>query len=391
VKIAINHTRFSPTGGIEKYVYSLVEHLLNRGHEVHCFVRRWEPYPHPRLHFHAVPALPLGEGIKALSFAYASAFLLRRQRFDIVHAFSKTFEQDIYTDGSGCFDSYLPYLRSASVWRRLSTFRPLLPIAIRHLERRRFVGTVRQQVLAMSKMAEEQILERYGFPPDQIDVLYSGVDTHEFHPHASPSWRDDFRRGYKTKPTATVLLFVGNDYRRKGLATTIEALSRLKKSAPDSTVLWVLGKDRRAAQYEALASRKGVQARFLGTGKSPRDHLRAADVFVFPSLYDIFGNAALEALASGLPSIISTRAGVCELIRDGVDGLLLRDPEDPEELRGHIQTLLRPDTRRRIGAEAQKTASLHTLENHFEKLLEVYMGVLRARGKKDSPGGRSGE
>ena len=402
VKIAINHTRFSPTGGIEKYVYSLVEYLLNGGHEVHCFVRRWEPYPHPRLHFHAVPALPLGEGIKVLSFAYASALLLRGQRFDIVHAFSKTFEQDIYTDGSGCFDDYLIYLRSASLWRRLTTFRPLLAVAIRHLERRRFgcVGgsgdpptTACPRVLAMSRMAQEQILDRYDFPPDQIDVLYCGVDTTEFHPGSSQVWREDFRRQHETGPTATVILFVGNDYRRKGLATAIESLSRLQEgSRADgkkaggsraSTVLWVLGKDRRQAQYESLASRKGVQARFLGARGSPRDYLRAADVFVFPSLYDIFGNAALEALASGLPSIISARAGVSELVRDGVDGLLLRDPEDPEELRGHIQRLLPSDARSQISREARKTASLYSLEKHFEEVLDVYQAVIEARRQND--------
>lgn len=413
VKIAINHTRFSPEGGIEKYVYALVQYLLNEGHEVHCFVRRWEPHVHPRLHFHHVPAIPLGEGIKVLSFAYASALLLRRQRFDIIHAFSKTFEQDVYTDGSGCFDDCLPYRRSASLWRRLTTFRPLLSAAIRHLERRRFgcvggsgdppttpgeppttAGDAQTtkgdpparacpRVLAMSRMAHRQVVDRYDFPADNIEVLYSGVDTTEFRPEASQVWRDDFRRQYQAGPAETVILFVGNDYGRKGLATTIESLSRLKQSnragQDGGTVLWVVGKDRRTRQYQHLAARKNVRARFLGTQRSPRDFLRAADVFVFPSLYDIFGNAALEALASGLPSIVSARAGVSELIRDGIDGLLLRDPQDPAELLGHIRRLLHADDRRRIGAEARKTASLYTLENHLQKLLQVYKEVLQAR------------
>ena len=370
LRIAINHTRFSLAGGIERHVYRLVEHLLSRGHEVHCFVRRWEPYPHPRLHFHAVPVLPFGEGVKALSFAYASAFLLRRQRFDIIHGFTKTFRQDVYTDGAGSLDDYLAALRG---WRGPLKLRPLANLALRHLERRRFQARPAPRVLAMSRLARGQILARYRLPERAVEVLYGGVDAEEFRPATGSTEREAVRCALETPPEAVTVLFAGSDYQRKGLDIAIEALSRLRR--PD-VVLWVLGRDRRRAAYERLARQKGIEARFAGLERRPQEFFRAADVFVFPSRYDIFGNAGLEAMASGLAAVISASAGVSEIVRDGVDSLILREPEDAGELTSHLETLLDPETRRRLGKNARETALRHRLEAHFERVVEVYREVV---------------
>ncbi len=382
VKIAINHTRFARTGGIERYIFTLVERLLAAGHEVHCFVRRWEPHEHPRLRFHRVPVLPLGEGVKALTFAYASARLLERERFDVVHGFTKTFRQDLYTDGSGCFEDYLAYLRTAPPWRRVITYRPLLAFAIRHIERRRFRRAPLPRVLAMSRGTRDQILKRHAFPPELAEILHGGVDTAEFHPARRLEARDRLRRRYDTPDGALVLLVVGNDYRRKGVGCAIEAVARVGHR---DLMLWVAGHDRKMARYEAIARRRGVAARFLGPQARPAECLATADAFLFPSRFDAFGNAALEALAAGLPAIVSSRAGVSELIRDGVNGLLLEDPEDPGELARRIGEILDPARREEIGTRARATAEEHTLERHFARLFEVYREITGARGAWKAP------
>jgi UDP-glucose:(heptosyl)LPS alpha-1,3-glucosyltransferase len=372
VKIAINHTRFARNGGIERYVFALAQRLLAEGHEVHVFARRWEPLEHPRLVFHRVPVLPLGEGMKALTFAYASAALIRRERFDVVHGFSKTFRQDVYTDGSGCFDDYLVYLRSASPWRRITTYRPLLAFAARHVERLRYRREPRPRVLAMSRRTLEQAVERHGFPRDRIEVLHGAVDDREFHPDRRRNVRPEMRRQLRTPEGAIVLLLLGNDYRRKGVSATIEALEKLGGSG---RVLWVAGRDKRVARYEAEARARGVDARFLGPHPSPADCLAAADIFLFPSRYDVFGNAALEAMASGLPAIVSARAGVSEIIEDGVDGLILEDPDDPSEIARRVEALLDPGARAAMASRARAKAEQFALEPHFQRVFQVYEDI----------------
>ena len=105
--IAITHTRFAYTGGVEKYIYSLVERLLDAGHEVRYYASRWEPYEHPRLRFCRVPLVRYPPSLRVLSFNHFARRLVRRQPCDLIHGFTKTDCQDIYTDGSGTLDEYL--------------------------------------------------------------------------------------------------------------------------------------------------------------------------------------------------------------------------------------------------------------------------------------------
>jgi len=66
----------------------------------------------------------------------------------------------------------------------------------------------------------------------------------------------------------------------------------------------------------------------------------AADVFLLPTLYEPFGLVILEALASGVPTIVSATAGASEWLADGIDALLLQDPSDGEEARAALRSIL---------------------------------------------------
>jgi UDP-glucose:(heptosyl)LPS alpha-1,3-glucosyltransferase len=86
-----------------------------------------------------------------------------------------------------------------------------------------------------------------------------------------------------------------------------------------------------------------VSSRILFTGKQHEKverYFAAADVFMLPTLYEPFGLVILEALASGLPSIVSASAGASEWLTDGVDALLLRDPSDGVEAQAALRSVL---------------------------------------------------
>jgi UDP-glucose:(heptosyl)LPS alpha-1,3-glucosyltransferase len=112
---------------------------------------------------------------------------------------------------------------------------------------------------------------------------------------------------------AHTLLFVGSGFERKGLATAIDALARL----PGDSRLIVIGKGD-AAVYEARAERLGVAKRVAWLGARPdvERWYGAADVVVLPTIYEPFGNVHLEALASGVPIVTTSRAGGAEIVRD---------------------------------------------------------------------------
>jgi UDP-glucose:(heptosyl)LPS alpha-1,3-glucosyltransferase len=122
-----------------------------------------------------------------------------------------------------------------------------------------------------------------------------------------------------------VLLHVGSGFERKGVPQLLHALSR----AGNAPWAIVAGKDKRAADAAALARRLGIgeRVRFVGAVSDVRPYYAAADAFVLATLYDPQPNAALEAMACGLPVVTTRQCGAAELIREGESGFV-RDALD---------------------------------------------------------------
>ena len=177
------------------------------------------------------------------------------------------------------------------------------------------------------------------------------------------------RREAEVAETAFVLLFVGSGFERKGLSTAIEALATVR----DARVrLMVIGKGRQGP-YRELAIRRGVHDRIVWLGPRP-DADRwygAADVVVLPTRYEPFGNVHLEALASGVPIITSTRAGGAELIREGFNGFTV-DPLDPRAVATAIERV------RAAPAGMMAEAARHSVEGYtFAAQAEGFLRIYR--------------
>lgn len=378
-KIALTHTRFSYTGGIEKYIYSLVERLLEAGHEVHYFATKWEPYEHERLHFHRVPMVRFLHTLRVLTFNSNCNKLLAKDEYDIIHGFTKTTQQDVYTDGSGCLEEYIDatHWERSPGWRRWYRKTPHQR-AIQAMESGRFQRDAILKIVPMAQFVADQILAHYDVDPARVEVIYNGVELEHFHPSNRQKLGAPFRREHGIAENTPVLLFVGNDWRRKGLDVVLEALAKLAGAGNTTPELLVAGHDNHPEHYQALAQKLGLGDRvhWLGRVREIRVPFAASDLFVFPSRYDVFGNVGLEALASGVPGLLSARAGVSEILDGGPGGARLEDPHDSEELARRMEEFLGAgdmDTRR---AAARKNAERYSWDDHFDRLLEVYEEVL---------------
>ena len=164
-----------------------------------------------------------------------------------------------------------------------------------------------------------------------------------------------------------LLLLVGNELRNKGLPTLLQALTQCRDL---SWHLCVVGSDS-SAGYSAEIEQRQLQGRvtFAGETADILTYYSAADVYVAPSLEDSFNLPALEAMACGLPVILSSSAGMSDYVKDGVDALLLRNPQDADELAVALQRLLAdPSLRATIGSNASQTAALFSWDRHAEEI-----------------------
>jgi UDP-glucose:(heptosyl)LPS alpha-1,3-glucosyltransferase len=393
MRVAITHTRYTAKGGVERYAWDLVKRLLDAGHEVHYFCHFWDKQVDPRVHLHKIPN-PWKQirFMKVWSFDRWLTRHVRRSDFDVVHGFSKSSVQDIYTDGSGCLLDYQAYsiderkgsslakkLRRASLHQR----------QVLAIEERRFTRGNFSKVVAMSDMAAQQIRSRYGLTADEVVTIYNGIDIERFNPKVRDEYRTNYRERIAASQEAFVALCVGNDYKRKGVPTLVEVARLIKERGglPGGRPfrVAVVGKEKHKVEQELsdLCRAKGVydRVKFYGPQDLVERWHAMADLFVLPSRFDAFGNVVLEAMATGVPVLVSSKAGAAEVVREGENGWVLPDPDDASAIADRVVQLAQDEAKRTaMGAKARATAETLSWDHHFAKMLALYEEV--AAGKK---------
>jgi len=380
MKLALIRKKHSPFGGAERYLDTLVEHLLRLGHELHIFANQWESeagISQPktgRLFFHKVPMVNGLSVLKLLSFAINARRLLKKERFDVIHSFERTLYQDIYRAGDGCHKEWLVQrAKYEAPWKTFLVRVNPLHWAFLWIEKQIFKQNNTKIVIANSERGKEEIIRHYNFPPEQIQVIYNGVDSNRFHTALREKLRKDVRDRLGITVDDRVVLFLGSGFERKGLRFAIEALSMMHDP---KIKLIVAGRDD-SRRYKRQAIRLGVMnsVLFYGPTKEPERLYAAADVFVLPTVYEPFSNACLEAMASGVPVVTSKINGVSELIEDGITGVCLEDPSDVGALKDAIQRLLRQGNSETVRWAERKCRSMD-VKNHVRETVECYEAML---------------
>jgi glycosyltransferase involved in cell wall biosynthesis len=233
---------------------------------------------------------------------------------------------------------------------------------------------------AVSQKTAQELGRFYGRDGD-VSVIYHAVDLEQFSPRVRQRLRSQARRELKLPEEAFSLLLIGNDWKNKGLLCLLDAVGQLQDPR-----LWVLvaGRDDRTP-FEARVRSCGLegQVRFLPLRPDVELYYAAADAYVGPSLEDGFGLPPAEAMACGLPVIVSNQAGVCEIITDGVDGLVLKDPRDARELIGLIRRVLQDvGLRHRLGERAVQSARRYTWDRNAA---ETAAFLDKAMSQRDQP------
>jgi UDP-glucose:(heptosyl)LPS alpha-1,3-glucosyltransferase len=161
-----------------------------------------------------------------------------------------------------------------------------------------------------------------------------------------------------------LLLFVANDFKRKGLDTLLQALAKL----PAEVHLAVAGNPAPIAHYRQQAEKLSVATRvhFLGSLDDLVPAYRAADCLAHPTLEDSYAMVVLEAMAHGLPVVVSgpVHCGISRELHDGHEALLLHDPRDAQALARLLRSVLdQPELADLLRQHGLAFAQAHTWES----------------------------
>lgn len=376
LRIAVLNRVFSTSGGgAESYSIRLVEQLASR-HELHVFAQEIG-HARPGVTYHRVSTpLKRPRWVNQLWFALAT-WLATRRGFDVVHSHENTWHGRVQTIHVQPVRHNL--LAGRTGWRRALRWLKIAAsprlLTYLWLEGARFRSRAGQQVVLTSSSLQADALAAYPRAAASMSIVTPGV--------AMPQqpWDRAAARQQLGLPTAgRLLLFVANDYERKGLTTLLAALVPL----PSDLQLAVVGQTGQAQRFRDLAAALGVGGRvhFLGPLDSVGGAYRAADMLVHPTLDDTFAMVVLEGLAHGLPVVVSgpAQCGISSLLRDGKDALLLTDPQDSKELVSTLQRLLAdPLLQQHLGDNGRAFAQGRSWQHAAAQYERIYRASLPDR------------
>ncbi len=363
-------------GGGEKHTWLLMRGLRERG---------W------RVHLAAPPGSPLGEQARADGFgvhlvdfrskwdagsATALYRLIRRERFDVVHA------QDHRSLLLGLPMAWLAGVpvRVATV-HMLNTERSYPPMtgAKRTLYSAidRWLARLATGIVAISKWNRDALL-REGIASQKVRTIYPGIDLREFD---QPGPLHAPNPLVAIPEEAPVVGVVGRLEQQKGVDVLLRAFPAVLERHPEAYIL-VVGDGLQRPRLEVLAAELGVWERtiFAGLRKDVSALLRRFTVMAMPSLYEGLPVVPMEAYTAGVPVVAAAVYGVPEVVLDGASGLLV-PPGEPPPLADALVSLLEDASRRAQMAEAGRrlVEERFSLRAMVEATASYYRDLLSAK------------
>jgi UDP-glucose:(heptosyl)LPS alpha-1,3-glucosyltransferase len=326
MKLAIVRQHYQPSGEAERFVARTLPALERAGAEVTLIAREAQGWGARRLL--RVDPFHVGRLWGDRAFAHAAQRAWLRESFDLVQSHEPV---------PGCH-VYRPEGQGRSLWKE----------TIEHARLR--------AVLCSSKKLRDELRRAYRIAPEKLHVIYSGVDLEHFHPRERARLRGAARAELGCRPRDTVFLMLG----RSRLEAALEAARH--------EALWLA-----VAGEPAKSAGVPERVRFLGRRDDLRPFYAAADCLLDCS-HELSPDAILDALAMGLPAIVSARSGAAELIEPGVNGWLW-ESEAPSDL---ARLLGAADAAARAGgmdAAARATAERYGAEAAARQVSELYASL----------------
>jgi glycosyltransferase involved in cell wall biosynthesis len=357
LKIAFAMINCNRRDGSARAVNEVAERLATRGHDVHLYARKVEDLDLGKIKWHHIPGPDWPEVADFYSYHSLVNWRLRQHPYDIVHSVGcNTLRANVITiqniqPAKMKILSQVGRAESVSLPRRLT--RNLYLQVTSRAEHRSYTfknGKSTPLFLPVSKGVERELREYYNIGAAPLQIVPNAADLSIFHP-LDMDGRIRWREANGIATNDLLAIFTGGEWARKGLDLAIKGLGKAKVGR---LKLFVAGDDPDRERYLALATECGVsgQVVFGGFRRDIAEAMGAADFCLFPSRYEAFSLATIEAAACGLPVIAAKINGTEDFIEAGVTGEFVEHDAD------HIATVLArlcaaPEQLKQMGQAAQ--------------------------------------
>jgi glycosyltransferase involved in cell wall biosynthesis len=232
---------------------------------------------------------------------------------------------------------------------------------------------INRALVAVSDDVRNDFEQQLGF--SGVQVIPNYIDLKDFKESLDRLDREDVRQKLGLEEHDVAVLHVGRLHPQKGQDLLVDAFARARQKVP-RLVLFLVGegKFREGLEERTRAANLSEAVRFGGARRDIVPYYKAADIFVFPSRYEAFGIALLEAMAAGLPVVASRTGGIPELATEGA--ALLVPVGDVNSLASALASLAEDPARRAcLGTAARARAASFDVRLHLPRLEQLYASL----------------
>jgi glycosyltransferase involved in cell wall biosynthesis len=380
VRVAFVCRNFNLRGGVSRDAYLFARQLVELGADVHVYGNAQTSTPEAGMAFHGVPTRRLfgserlGPPAEHGLFAYRATQAIRRRRrdYDVVYVTgTEAWEQDavrvhavVKAENRRWPERGGRHFKAARARARLGLLTRPQNVLERSIQRHQFRNRRFRRLVAATEEVRDDLCTMFRVSAGDIDVLPYPIDVEAIRTAPPAGVRSSFRLGLDD----VVLLFLGNDFYRKGLDESVRVLAQL----PPNTHLVVVGSGD-TSRYTRLSEQLGVAARvhFAGATETPEGFLKDADVFFLPTREDVWGIALIEAMAAGVPVVTSAAAGASSIVREAGAGIVVDDYETRSFVEALRALVTDPERRHSLGARGPVAAGVFDARHLAPRLVSA--------------------
>ncbi|MDB4542919.1 glycosyltransferase family 4 protein [bacterium] len=372
--------KYFPFGGMQRDLRRFVEEVQARGHHCRIYYISWQGDPLEGADLRRVPASATSNHRRDERFLHWVQADMSKDPVDGVIGFNKMPGLDVYYAADPC---YLDKAESERGWlyRRSARYRHFAA-----WEHAVFGADSDTDILLISDTERLKFEQHYHTRPGRMHMLPPGVSRDRRAPEDALERRRAMRQSFGFEAQELVLLFVGSGFVTKGLDRAIHTVAKVRAEQPNVQLrLLVVGQDK-PRRFKRLSKRLGVADRvnFLGGRDDIPDLLLGADLLIHPALAEAAGIVLLEAVAAGLPVVVTEVCGYAHHVKAARAGIVLPAPFSQDQLDRAVMRMIdgvfRADCRQSALLYARLTDLYSMHELGAELMLEL---IRRKRARAD--------
>jgi UDP-glucose:(heptosyl)LPS alpha-1,3-glucosyltransferase len=326
--------KYFPYGGLQRSFLQVAKVCVHRGHEVDVYAGSWQGEISEGLQVSIVPVRGFTNHRRYEFFSKKLSQRLAQKRYDAVVGFNKMPGLDVYFASDTCFAAKA---HARSFWYRLTgRCRTLL-----RMEAAVFAEASRTEILLISEQEKSLFMDYYGTARERFHLLPPGIAKDRLAPRIAEDIPAALRRELGIPSDQHLVLMVGSGFKTKGVDRAIRAVSSLPVGLREKTTLLIVGEDK-TRPFLRLAKRCGVAqvVHFVGGREDVPRFLIAADLLLHPAYRENTGTVLIEAMAAGLPVLVTDVCGYSYHIARAGAGELVPSPFSQETLNQLLNSML---------------------------------------------------